>query len=204
MKAYHVIVLTIYAFFCYLLLEITLQYIPFNTDVAFLKIKQDYISLKHFKVAFFIHVYTSILVLFAGFTQFSKYLLKKQPFIHRSFGWLYIVITLLFAAPSGFIIGVYANGGISSQIAFTLLATLWFLFTSIALYKAKTKNYKSHKRWMIRSFALALSAISLRAWKYILVSLFHPKPMDVYITIAWLSWVLNLIIAEIIISYEKK
>ncbi len=52
---------------------------------------------------------------------------------------------------------------------------------------------------MIRSFALTLSAITLRAWKYIIVYLFHPPPMDTYRMVAWLSWVVNLLIAEIII-----
>ena len=40
---------------------------------------------------------------------------------------------------------------------------------------------------------------SLAAWKYILVALFHPKPMDVYQVVAWLGWTLNLLVAEIII-----
>ena len=57
---------------------------------------------------------------------------------------------------------------------------------------------------MIRSFSLTLSAISLRAWKVVLVYLFHPKPMDVYLIIAWLGWGLNLFIAEIIIYRLKQ
>lgn len=49
---------------------------------------------------------------------------------------------------------------------------------------------------MIRSFALTLSAITLRLWKVVLVKLFHPAPMDVYMIIAGLGWIPNLIIAE--------
>lgn len=203
-KIYNSTFLIIYLFFCYLLFKITIQYIPYNTDVAFLRIKQDYIHLTHYKIAFFIHVYTSIFVLLAGVTQFSNTIQRKYKSIHRSFGWIYIVTTLLLAAPSGLIIGIYANGGVSSQIAFILLAILWFLFTLIALKKAIKKDISSHKKWMIRSFALAVSAITLRAWKYILVYLFHPKPMDVYMIIAWLGWVLNLIIAEYIIYKLNK
>jgi hypothetical protein len=58
---------------------------------------------------------------------------------------------------------------------------------------------------MIRSFALTLSAITLRLWKYIIVMGFQPKPMDAYQIVAWLGWVLNLVIAEIIIyKYYRK
>lgn len=181
------------------MLKITLQYIPIKNDVAFLAIKQSYIHLAHYRIAFFVHVFSAIFVLLAGFTQFSKTVRNKFPVVHKRMGWLYVIVTLFLAGPSGFIIGVYANGGISSKIAFCLLSVLWIIFTVLALLKIIKKQVISHRKWMIRSFALALSAITLRAWKYILVALFHPKPMDVYQIVAWLGWTLNLVIAEIII-----
>jgi len=188
----------------YFLVKITLQYIPFNTDVAFLRIKQQYIDVPFYIEAFYIHVYTSIFAILAGFTQFSDTLKIKQRKLHARMGWLYIVIVLLFAAPSGLYIGIYANGGIPSQISFVLLAVLWFSFTLIALKRIQSKNYLSHKYFMIRSFSLTLSAITLRFWKYIIVYLFHPRPMDVYLIVAWLGWILNLLIAEIIIYKLKQ
>lgn len=196
-------VLLCYAYLSYLMALITLQYLPISTDIAFLRIKQDYIGMTHYRVAFFIHVFTSIFVLLAGFTQFSTYLRCQYYRIHQWSGWLYTVVVLLFAAPSGFIIGIYANGGIPSQIAFCLLAVLWFAFTAIAISSLLKKNIIRHQNFMIRSFALALSALTLRAWKYVLVAIFHPKPMDVYMVIAWLGWVLNLLIAEIIIFKKR-
>jgi len=201
-----ILILAFYTYLCWLMLEITLQYIPIQLDVAFLAIKQDYIHLLHYQIAFFVHVFSSIFVLLAGFTQFSKHIRKKYPSIHKRIGWLYIICILFFSAPSGFIIGIYANGGVLSQIAFCLLAVLWIYCT----YKATTSIIKrqiiSHEIWMIRSFSLTLSALTLRAWKYIIVALFQPRPMDVYQIVAWLGWVLNILIAEIIIfkKYEKK
>lgn len=202
------LLLLTYGWFVYLMTTISLQYIPLKTDVAFLAIKQDYIGMTHYQVAFFIHVFTSLFVLPAGFTQFSKTLRLKQPKLHRRAGWIYAFTTLFLAGPSGLIIGIYANGGLPSRIAFCLLAVLWMIFTYMALHRAIQKKFNEHKAWMIRSFALALSAITLRAWKYILVAFLHPKPMDVYQVVAWLGWTLNLAIAEIIIyktvTYEKK
>lgn len=199
-----ILLLLVYSYFLWLMIKITLQYCPIQTDVAFLSIKQDYIHLLHYRIAFFIHVFSAIFVLLAGYTQFSNSIRTKFPQWHRRLGWLYVVVTLLFAGPSGFIIAIYANGGLSSQIAFCLLAFLWMLFTAIALFKIIKKQVPSHKAWMIRSFALALSAITLRAWKYVLVAAFHPKPMDVYQIVAWLGWTLNLVIAEIIILNKIK
>lgn len=187
------------------MLKITLQYFPIHFDVAFLRIKQNYIHLTYYKIAFYTHVVFAILSLPAGFTQFSKLIRKCYPKIHKLFGWLYIITILLLAAPSGFVIGIHANGGLSSQIAFCILSILWFCFTFKALQSIIKKNYKLHQVFMIRSFALTLSAITLRLWKYLIVMFFEPKPMDVYQIVAWIGWVLNLVIAEIIIyKYYRK
>ncbi len=196
--------LALYVYFCYLMLKITLQYIPFDTDVAFLRIKQDYISRTYYQWAFFIHAYTAILALAAGFTQFSPLIRSQFPQIHRISGWLYLIVVLLLAGPSGIIIGIHANGGWSSQFGFCLLGILWIYFSWIALQKIKQRDIQAHRDFMYRSFALALSAISLRAWKYIIVAIWQPRPMDTYRVVAWLGWVGNLILAEIIISYIKK
>ncbi len=191
-------------FFTFLLLRITLQYIPYDTDVAFLRIKQDVIHLDYYKVAFFTHVYTSMLVMPAGFTQFSNWVLRKYPLVHKRMGWLYAGVVILLSGPSGFIMGIHANGGLSSQVAFCLLAILWVYFTLMAILKIGKKDIPGHKNFMLRSFALALSAITLRLWKYVLVALFQPKPMDVYMIVAWLGWILNLLIVEIHIRQKAK
>ncbi len=57
---------------------------------------------------------------------------------------------------------------------------------------------------MLRSYALAVSALTLRAWKAILVYLFHPAPMDVYQIIAWLGFVPNLLLVEYYIYKTKQ
>lgn len=181
------------------MLGISFQYIPLDSDVAFLRIKQDEYAIFYYPFAFFIHVFASLFVLPVGFTQFSNYIQKRHTVWHRNIGKLYIFTILFFAAPSGFILGIHANGSWSSQLAFCLLALGWFYFTWMALVKIKAKDWQAHRDFMYRSFALTLSAITLRAWKYIIVALFHPRPMDTYRIVAWLGWVLNLIIAEIII-----
>ena len=79
--------------------DITMAYIPYNTDVGFLQIKQQYIDIDHWRVAFFVHVYASMWVLFAGFTQFSKKILKRNPSLHRTLGYIYVANVLLITGP---------------------------------------------------------------------------------------------------------
>src|SRR5690348_6125279 len=120
-KLFGYLFLAAYVFFFYLMLRIVLQYMPMGSDTAFLNIKQDYVSIFWYLPAFYVHVFTAIFALPAGFTQFSKYVLKHWPSVHRINGRVYVFSILFLGAPSGFLIGWYANGGLLSQISFCLL-----------------------------------------------------------------------------------
>lgn len=189
------------AFFSYLMLEITLQYVPMRFDVAFLKIKQSQIQLPIYRVAFYTHVYTSMLALLAGFTQFNKRF-RSRSAIHRNVGKLYVAVILGLSGPSGLIMAIYANGGVSSQIGFTMLALLWMTSTYFALRFAINNDFIQHRNWMILSYALTLSAVTLRLWKMGIVWAFEPPPMDAYRIVAWLGWIPNLIFA--LFLWKKK
>jgi hypothetical protein len=193
------ILLLLLAFFSILMLRIIWLYIPLKTDVAFLQLKQDYIAITHWRIAFFVHVFTSVVVLLAGFTQFSKYILRNYKKLHRTLGYVYVINILMVTGPASLLMGFYANGGTTSIIGFVLLAVLWILFTAMALYFTIKKDFVQHRNFMIRSFALTLSAISLRLWKVFFAYFTDIPPMDRYRIIAWLGWGLNLILAEIII-----
>jgi len=191
-----------YIYFSYLLLLITLQYIPYHTDVAFLRIKQEVIVLNHYKIAFFTHVYTSIFLMIFGALQFSNYIQKTHIKLHRISGWFYVGILLLLSGPSGLVMSYYANGGLVAQVSFLLLSTFWMLFTFLSFYFILKKQVIQHQKFAIRSFALTLSAISLRLFKYLLVFFFEPLPMDAYRIAAWSSWTFNILVAELIIYYK--
>jgi uncharacterized membrane protein len=187
------------AFFTFLMARITVAYMPYNTDVGFLRIKQDYIDIDHWRIAFFVHVYASVWVLLAGFTQFSSRIQDYYPRLHRAFGYVYVTDVLLITGPAGLLMGVYANGGLPSKISFVTLAIGWIAFTAVALAKAKNGDFAAHRRFMIRSYALTLSAVTLRAWKWSITNTVELPPMDVYRAVAWLGWVPNIIAAELLI-----
>jgi uncharacterized membrane protein len=189
-------------YFSYLMVLITIQYIPVRFDVAFLRIKQEEIKYLHYQISFFTHVYSSIFVLILGSFQFSDYVRKKYSKVHKALGKIYISLVLFFAGPTGLVMGYYANGGWIAQTSFCLLAILWMAFTYKAYIFARRKKWEQHKNYMYRSYALTLSAISLRLFKWIIASLFELPPMDTYIIVAWLGWVLNLLLAELIIYFR--
>jgi len=205
-SALNAVILLTLAFFTVLMAEITVAYIPYNLDIGFLRIKQEYIDIDHWRFAFFVHIYASMWALLAGFTQFSSHIQEFYPRLHRIFGYVYVVDVLLITGPASLLMSFYANGGITSKVAFVLLAIGWIVFTAIALIKAKQGDFAAHRRFMIRSYALTLSALTLRAWKWSITNTVELPPMDVYRAVAWLGWVPNLIFAELLIrkQFQKR
>ena len=141
----------------------------------------------------------SLWALLAGFTQFSTRIQEYYPKLHRIFGYIYVTDVILITGPAGLLMGIYANGGMPSKISFVTLAILWITFTAMALIKVRNRDYRAHRNFMIRSYALTLSAVTLRAWKWSITNAVELPPMDVYRAVAWLGWVPNLIAAELLI-----
>ncbi|WP_278380918.1 DUF2306 domain-containing protein [Chryseobacterium arthrosphaerae] len=192
-----------FGYFFWLMIKITLEYIPIDPNVSFLMIKQTEVTARPEYLSFFYtHVYTSIFVLLSGFLAILRKDFGIRNF-HRNMGKVYIFLILIFAAPSGIYMGVFANGGIISKISFVILGILWWFSTLKAYRLARQKKFRQHKQWMCRSFAFTLSAITLRMWKVIIVYLFHPNPMDVYQIIAWLGWVPNILLIEYLITKKQ-
>jgi uncharacterized membrane protein len=200
---YRYCLLLLFSIFFVLMARIILQYVPVRTDVAFLQIKQEYIHITPWLIAFYIHVFTSMFVLAAGFTQFSAGILSRYKVVHRIIGKCYILIVLFVSGPASFIMALLANGGLTARIAFTGLSVLWMYSTFKAWQAVRVGNYDLHRDWMYRSYALTLSAITLRGWKWLIVLLFHLHPMDTYRIVAWLGFVPNLLVAEWIIRRRR-
>ena len=196
--------LILVTFFSLGMLVTVSQYAGFQTNVGFLNQKQSYISNSFWLGAFYIHVFSCFFCLFAGITQFSKYLLKHQKELHRVLGKAYMGNIFFVNAPVGLVLAIYANGGIISKSAFVVLDLLWFFFTLIALNHAKAKNITRHREFMIRSYALTLSAITFRLLKPLFIATTSLQAETIYVIDSWLAFVLNLAIAELIIYLNRK
>ena len=102
------------------------------------------------------------------------------------------------------VMAIYANGFLPSKTAFVILDCLWFGFTLKAVIEARRKKFKEHKEYMIRSYALTCSAITLRTWKLILSNIFVIDHTVLYMIDAWLGFVPNAMFAEWLIWRSRK
>lgn len=116
---------------------------------------------------------------------------------------IYIFLILTLAAPSRLILGYYGNGGVTSRISLFLQAIPWFSFALTAFLHIKTGNIRAHQNFRILSYALKLSAITLRLFRWIISNTLELPPMDAYRLVVWLGWIFNLGVASIIIGQQK-
>ncbi|MHB1279480.1 MAG: DUF2306 domain-containing protein [Bacteroidia bacterium] len=201
--AYFLLV-AVLVFFTWLMLDITLPFFSFRYDIGFLLSKQHVLYLDIWRYSFYIHISSSLPLLLIGTLQVIPPLRRKYPLLHRRLGRVYVFIVLFLSAPTGLIMGFYANGGIAAQASFMLLSLCWWLFTLIGYRYYLKGELPKHGAFMIRSYALTLSAILLRSYVFILPLFSSIHGQDMYIFVAWMSWVPNLLFVELIFWLRKR
>ena len=141
------------------------------------------------------HVFASALALLLGPFQFVSRLRTRRPTLHRWMGRIYLGIAVLIGGVAGLYIAQYAFGGQPARLGFAGLAIAW-LYTGVRAYAAvRAGDFASHRRWMIRNFALAFAAVTLRL--YLPLAIFVRIPFELaYPLIAWACWLPNLLFAE--------
>ncbi|MFD0870892.1 MULTISPECIES: DUF2306 domain-containing protein [Paenibacillus] len=148
-----------------------------------------------------IHILLAILSLLTGPLGVIRRIRVKSIRFHRWNGRLYVLSILLNFIP-GVYVSFFATGGWPSTIGFLILNTLWLGTTILGYWYIKRRQVILHSRWITRSFFLCFANMTI----YIIVAIAHNAMNFSYgtaYTIAvWLSWVLNLLIAELIIRQK--
>jgi len=177
-----------------------LSYSNLDPRYGFLQLKQQAIATGWYLPGYYAHVLISGIILVAGFFQVFPQSSRRFVRVHRLLGYIYVLGILFFAAPGALVMSLFINRGPWVLASFLLQCTLWFAFTAIAFREIRKRNIAAHKRWMWRSYALTFAAITLRVYIFFTsyqVSLDQP---GAYAALAWLSWVPNLILVELVVN----
>ena len=148
------------------------------------------------------HFFTSGLALLLVPLQISHRLRQFSVSVHRTIGWLYALAVLL-GGVSGLIMSFNASGGWIPGLGFGIMAVLWLVTTTLAIKNAIIKNLTAHKKWIYRSIALTAAAITFRVLLGMGLGVMHLPFMTVYMPAAWLCWIINLMICEVLIQQNR-
>jgi hypothetical protein len=180
------------------------QYYDFKNNSSFLQIKQAAVKTGWYLPAFYCHIIGSSIILIIGFLQFSKWVYTNRQ-LHRTLGKIYVFGVLFFAAPGAYVMTFFINRGPGVFISFLVQNTLWVTFTAAAWILIRDRKIEAHVMMMRRSYALAFAAVTLRFYIWLFTVFGHGVGFaNNYIIIAFLSWVPNLLLVEIINYYNRK
>lgn len=148
------------------------------------------------------HVIGGGFALIAGGFQFSTRLRRRAPALHRWVGRFYLMV-VLFGAIGGAALATIATGGLVARVGFFLLAILWLWSGTAAYLAIRRRDIDTHRRWMVRNFALTFAAVTLRLHLPMLQFGFGVPFDAAYPVVAWLAWVPNLVVAEWVILANR-
>jgi uncharacterized membrane protein len=156
----------------------------------------------HDRFGIYTHVFASAFALALGPFQFLAWLRSDRPALHRWLGRLYLGLGVLVGGLAGLFVAFNAFGGPVARTGFVCLAIAW-LFSGFKAYRAiRSRDVASHRRWMMRNFALTFAAVTLRLW--LPSMLISGVSIDVaYQIVAWLCWVPNIIVAELLLNRKQ-
>lgn len=149
--------------------------------------------------AFYLHVGLGSLALLLGGFQFIGKLRDRFTNAHRTVGKVY-VLSVFVSAAAGLGIAIFAEGGTVAKLGFAGLAIAWF-YTNYRAYTAiRRVDIDEHRAWMVRNYALTFAAVTLRIWLPLFLAGFRMEFGVAYPIIAWLCWVPNIVIAELLVK----
>ena len=147
------------------------------------------------RVVFFTHVGLGATALALGPFQFWRKFRNRRMRWHRRLGKVY-VFAILVGSVAAFGAAWFASTGWVAAVGFMGLATAWF-YTTLRAYQAiRAKKLKAHEQWMYRSYAVTLSAVTLRIILPVEMVVLRLPFSTAYPIVAWLCWVPNLVFVE--------
>jgi hypothetical protein len=151
------------------------------------------------------HITGGLLALVLGPFQFWVGFRNRYLKVHRWMGKLYLT-GILIGTVSSVALALTTGMAIhlSWAISLIVLAMAWFLTTGMAFRFILLGRINLHKEWMVRSYVVTFAFVLFR-W---LNSTPYFVEMGNFIergpTMIWVSWVIPLLITEIVLQWNKK
>lgn len=149
-------------------------------------------------LSFQVHLVGGIIALLAAPWQFFGGWRARHVTAHRLIGTTYFLACVL-SGMAGIHMAMNSPFGPVAGLGLGVLGVCWVVTVGLGVADALRGRYAMHRRWMIRSFALTLAALTLRLY----LNIFLVVGVDfvtAFSIAAWLAWLPNLIAAQWVIG----
>ncbi len=204
MKSIYKICGAVFVLLCISIGLYPLTYFIVDREFGLLAFKsQKLLSNVLWNIGFYFHIIFGGISLLIGWLQFNKKLRIWRIQFHRTIGKIYVFAVIL-SGFGGIGIAFSATGGLASTIGFMSLGIIWIVTTMLGFTSIKKNQIELHKKYMIYSYALCFSAVTLRLWLPILIPLNNGEFVPAYQIVAWLCWVPNIVVAYLLIDRKSQ
>lgn len=146
---------------------------------------------------FYAHLTGGGLALLLSPVQLSARVRGRVPRLHRVVGRV-VLACIVAAGVAALVVAPRNPAGAIGTAGFGALAVLWIAFAVLGFRAIRRGDVATHRRWMLRTFAMTYAAVTLRLWLIVLVPLtgdFH----SAYVIVPFLCWVPNLAVVELLL-----
>jgi uncharacterized membrane protein len=142
-----------------------------------------------------LHAGAASFAIVLGPIQFLPGLRRRRPRVHHLIGRLYVTGCFL-GGLSGLGLAIGSTSGPLVTIGFGSMAIAWLYTTFRGIRAAIAGQFEIHRRWMVRSLAVTLAAVSLRIFLPVML-IAGVESSLAYLVISYACWIPNLVLAEI-------
>jgi hypothetical protein len=166
----------------------------------------------HFDAAHYRHYWTAkwwlvahlgggSLALLLGPFQFSGWIRRHYVKAHRWMGRLYLSGVLV-ASIAAVYMGLRVSQSKAFGTALLYLALAWMVTSGMAYAAVMRRQFAAHREWMIRSYVVTFAFVLFRLMEDLNVYGSLGGEMQA-VMLAWVAWVVPLLIAEVVIQWRR-
>lgn len=150
-----------------------------------------------YSAGFYLHIISGPFAIVAVLVMLATGKSRRFRAVHRNIGKMLALLTVFAVCPGGLLIAFRSVGGPIASYGFCSLAMATTVSVSATAYFARKKQIKRHMNWAYRSAILLCSPILLRLSTG-LFAVTNVESLNTYRAAAWFSWLLPLLIFEIV------
>lgn len=137
------------------------------------------------------HAVGAVVALCLGLFAFVQETRRRK--VHALIGRLY-ALGVVIGGTTSLPMAWMAEGGWTNRLAFLLQGSFWLITIAIAVWAARSKKFRLHRRFMVRNYALTYSAVISR----LLLTGLQESGLtfqEIYPIVSW-TWLLGLAVGE--------
>lgn len=154
------------------------------------------------------HILPAMLFMILGPLQFVRSIRARHPAVHRWSGRIFLLASAIVGVTGLAMSFGKTIGGIDEKAATTLFGLFFLIALAKALWHALRRQFRKHREWMIRGYAIGLAVAAIRPiigtfFAAAVIQGHAPHPSEFFGAAFWLGFTVQTMAAELWINHTR-